>query len=675
MESKRKPRALQPPPPGRSLQELYPKVAAEWHPTLNENVTPSMVTALSSRVVWWQCTLDDRHIWAAPVSRRSNGSKCGVCANRVIIPGVNDFASSQKYAHVLEEWHPDNERQPTEMAPYSNDEFLWQCKTDPSHVWKARLANRTMRGSQCPECSLIGKQGTRTTPRVSENSTLLKEWHPSNDKSPHDVTTGSAYEAMWLCSKDKAHVWTSQVHNRARGAGCPYCAKVRVEFEKQNLVLLFPDLVKELHPDSGIDPTRLNPSSPDSVLWQCQEDPTHSWMASPHTRTAIGTGCSICSGNVARESLMEHSLVAESWGKENTIKPNGFSAGSSHYAWWKCMAHTDHPEWQSTISDRVRGRNCPACASINFASKGEGELANAIQILLGEDITIQRHVRKIPKISELDIYIPEKQVAVEFNGIYWHSDEFKTTKYHLEKSTQVTKRGIHLIHVWEDDWRERRDTVVRALAHRLGATERLNKPGALLVTDESLTQRYGARTLVTEVISQEESAEFLNSNHIQGRTYGTLHTGLRDKDGILRAVFVAKRIGNAGHEGSWRIERYATRGIVPGGFTKLMKFTEVQIHEQDLGSITKWVTFSDAALSDGGLYRNYGFTEDGFVPPDYMYVINGDRVHKFNYRLKRFRDDPRLKFEEGLSESELAKLNGLSRIWDAGKVRWVKSVG
>lgn len=82
------------------------------------------------------------------------------------------------------------------------------------------------------------------------------------------------------------------------------------------------------------------------------------------------------------------------------------------------------------------------------------------------------------------------------------------------------------------------------------------------------------------------------------------------------------------------------------------------------------MTFSDTTVSDGGLYEQLGFVRDGVIAPDYQYVVNGTREHKFNYRLKRFRDDPELDHRDGLTEKQLAELNGLTRVYDAGKVRW-----
>lgn len=83
------------------------------------------------------------------------------------------------------------------------------------------------------------------------------------------------------------------------------------------------------------------------------------------------------------------------------------------------------------------------------------------------------------------------------------------------------------------------------------------------------------------------------------------------------------------------------------------------------------VTFADHTLSQGGLYLNNGFVAEKVLAPDYSYVVRGKRVHKFNYRLARFKSDPNLKHEEGLTERELALLNRTPRIWDCGKTRYV----
>lgn len=93
--------------------------------------------------------------------------------------------------------------------------------------------------------------------------------------------------------------------------------------------------------------------------------------------------------------------------------------------------------------------------------------------------------------------------------------------------------------------------------------------------------------------------------------------------------------------------------------------------QQQLADLEHWVTFADDSLSDGDLYAQLGFTAQETIAPDYSYRVGASRVHKFNYRRTRFQTDPLLTYREDHSETELAELNGLSRVWDYGKTRWV----
>lgn len=71
------------------------------------------------------------------------------------------------------------------------------------------------------------------------------------------------------------------------------------------------------------------------------------------------------------------------------------------------------------------------------------------------------------------------------------------------------------------------------------------------------------------------------------------------------------------------------------------------------------------------MYETLGFEKDKVLKPDYKYVVDKKRVHKFNYRRKRFKNDPNLIYDENMSEAEMARLNGIDRVWDCGKTRWV----
>ena len=239
-------------------------------------------------------------------------------------------------------------------------------------------------------------------------------------------------------------------------------------------------------------------------------------------------------------------------------------------------------------------------------------------------------------------------MGFEFNGLIWHSEKYRERNYHAQKTQDATAVGIQLIHIWEDDWEFRKDIVKSMVASKLGCNQQ---------------PIIGARDcFVDKDVPRNEASTFLNTHHIQGAPgSATLYYGLRDNTGALTAVMTVLRQGS-----TFTLNRYATARRVPGGFTRLLKYLKEHVIQFN-GTI---VTFSDNCTSDGSLYAHTGFTCDKLLPPDYMYLRKKQRYHKFGFRKDRFRRDPSLRYVEGMTERELAELNSLYRIWDAGKVRW-----
>lgn len=302
-----------------------------------------------------------------------------------------------------------------------------------------------------------------------------------------------------------------------------------------------------------------------------------------------------------------------------------------------------HGPFTQEVDAHLRGKvGCISCQSRN-TSKGEQELLDYVQSLGLEVHSRRRDL--LPDNREVDIYVPSKKVALEYNGLYYHSSKFKDPKDHYLKYVQAQSEGIQLIQIWEDDWSLRKDIVQTHVAQVLGESRLLKIP---------------ARKTVIREISSAKAQPFLRKHHIQGEARGSVHLGAFYAD-RLRAVAVFKRRGQ-----DYELIRYATSDNVQGGHSKLVAYFERNWTYQTL------VTFADLTFGSGGLYRTTGWMEDRLLTPDYSYLVRGERKHKFGYRLKRFRQDPSLQYVEGMTEKELAALNGLFRIYDAGKIRFIK---
>lgn len=206
------------------LATTHPQLAAEWHPTKNNGLTPADVVAGTERRVWWRCGNNAGHVWRAAVSSRVfEGCGCPVCMGRKVMPGENDLAT--QYPAIAAEW--DTERNapltPARVMPGSNRKVHWICAL--GHRYTAAVSSRTAQKHGCPYCA-----GRRVlagfNDLASREPKIAAQWYqPLNGAlTPEMVTCGSRKKVYWRCGD--GHVWQAVVSSRAgkQKCGCPVCA-------------------------------------------------------------------------------------------------------------------------------------------------------------------------------------------------------------------------------------------------------------------------------------------------------------------------------------------------------------------------------------------------------------------------------------------------------------------
>lgn len=541
----------------------------------------------------------------------------------------------RKPSQTLEQFNPELADQLVDqslrsIARGSDKKVQWRCPVDSRHVWWASPMNRT--NSKNPTgCSVCN--GKTVIPGVNDVATT----HPKAaalmvDKKIRTKLTGSSNKKVeFWCGNPKHKHWTAPLSNVARqGTRCPQCSGRRPVSGKSDLATTYPKLAAELVDRSLA--TTLKPGSNASVLWQCPANPKHTWKATPYSRTAKKTGCPYCSGR--------------------KIVPGVNDLATTH--------PTPHPK---------------------TAKRYQMRLTEMVQALVPGSPVLSDDHTVLPSGKELDIVVPDHHLAIEFNDIFSHSEQAvferhakpRPHSYHASKTREASSQGYQLVHVWEDDWLHRREIVLRALAHRLHAVDRLLD--VLPDINPLACQRLYARNLTVKLVHGGVARRFWQDNHLQGPVHCTLNVGLYDQDGVLRALL---GIGRKNHgsrvslpDGTWDIQRYATLGVIVGGFTKLLA------HAETLVPVDTWTSWSDNDISDGGMYRAAGFTVDKRQAPSYSYVgrkTKWERVHRSTYTKQRFINDPDLTYQSGQTEHEAALTNKLYRIYDAGKTRWVKTV-
>lgn len=530
---------------------------------------------------------------------------------------------------------------------------------------------------------------------------LLKDSHPELAKQVVDKTlldnlsTGSELKIEWQC--EKGHKWYAKVYNRTNSknlTGCPYCNHKKLLVGFNDLATVYPDVAKLCYDPE--DAYKLMPLSSVVKKWKCEKG--HVWNAPVSRLTLQGSRCPYCSGRLAVTGKTDIGTLYPDIADELADQNLRFilKVGSGKKVKWICSKNSEHI-WIDTPYNRIKlHRNCPICNPNNCIIRGvndfatvfsdkveisnkERELVDIVKILVGDTKVLTNVTDILPNKLEFDIVIPDKKIAIEFNGVRWHSDfSDKSKNYHLDKTHMCQNAGFQLIHIWEDDWDDKKDIIIKMLAYKLGCMDKLVE--VIPNIDVRNLDHVYARNLKFCIVESNEAKTFLNNNHIQGFVTASYYFGLKDNDDILRAVLLVRspklNARMKRKDGEWEIQRYATFGVVSGGFTKLLKNAEKYILNLGL-KLTKWISFAACDVSNGNLYENSGFIIDSILRPDYKYVgdfTHWKRVPKERFQKKIFIENPKLLWEDGWTESIAAKQNKLYKIYDAGKIRYVKDV-
>lgn len=206
-----------------NLQIINPRLAQEWHPTKNDDLTPRDITPNSAKKVWWLCKKNKKHEWpATPNDRSTRGNGCPYCSGKAV---CDDNCLAKLNPKLAKEWHAtkNGNLTPSNVTPNSNKKVWWICGN--KHLWLSAIDKRN-KGSGCPYCS--GKAVCDDNSLATLNPQLAKEWHPTKNGvlTPRDVTAGSSKKVWWFCKKNHRHdPWKATVSVRRKGAGCPTCRR------------------------------------------------------------------------------------------------------------------------------------------------------------------------------------------------------------------------------------------------------------------------------------------------------------------------------------------------------------------------------------------------------------------------------------------------------------------
>ena len=433
-----------------SIVFTHPDIAAQWHPTKNNNLQPDNYTSGCGLKVWWlcsnSCSYGCPHEWEASIDNRcGKGKACPYCSNP---PNKICTHSSIMFTHadIAKEWHPTKNNSIVSLySAGSNKKVWWLCSKSCSqgclHEWEASINDRCgVNKNGCPYCSHKGNKlpcihdSLQTThPEIS------KEWHPTKNKllKPSDFTSGSGIKIWWLCSKTCiygcAHEWettiASRCSNEFKSNGCPHCSR------RGNAIPCIHNSLQTTHLEL-------------SNQWH----PT----------------------------------------KNGLLKPTDITFGSNKKVWWKCVINPIH-EWEAVVASRSGGCGCPHCVN-----KTEAKLLNFLKDRF-PDVEAQFRPawckspitgRKLP----FDFYIPSLKLLIELDGAQhfrqvanWGSCE-NTRKKDVYKMQAAVKKGLSVVRLLQEEVFEASEEEL--LSNVLPHLVALEAPGYVFIVSEETEHIY-----------------------------------------------------------------------------------------------------------------------------------------------------------------------------------------
>ena len=433
-------------------------------------------------------------------------------------------------------------------------------------------------------------------------------------------------------------------HNHLKGYGCAECGKEKSHLPK----ITTEDFIvksKEIH-GNKYDYSKVCYKTCDAKV--CIICPEHGEFWQTPSNHINGSGCPKCANEKRKNALLKDTkLFIDAATLIHDEKYDYSKSIYKHSSMKVCIMCPKHGEFWQIADNHLRGQGCPKCGKI--ISKPEDEI-----ISLFSEIEYQQHNRKILDGMEIDIFIHPLKLGIEYNGLRWHSEEFgKDNRYHLDKLNKCNEQGIRLIQIFEDEWINHRDICESKLKQICG----LNRNPKI----------FGRKCEIREITNKDVAYDFLDKNHIQGRTGFSVALGAYYQNNLVGVMTFKKE-----KECYWDLNRFATninyQCVGVGGklfkyFTRNYPFIEIKSFAD-----RRWTTDPT-----NNLYTKLGFEFDSYVPPTYWYynqqIDQYKRFHKFGFRKQHLHKQYGLPLT--MTEREMTESLGYTRIWDCGLIKYI----
>ena len=310
-------------------------------------------------------------------------------------------------------------------------------------------------------------------------------------------------------------------------------------------------------------------------------------------------------------------------------------------------------ELPSPIFRRRKNQGIELCPILNpiLVSDGTSDIENDIYLYIKSIYSgkIIQNDRSILNGKEIDIYLPEMNFAIEFNGLYWHSEVYKDKMYHQEKTILCENKGIQLIHIWEDDWLDKKDIVKDIIQSKLGMNDKIP-----------------ARKCTIKEVLSKESKEFLEKYHIQGNVNASIRIGLYYDDSLVEIATFGKLrniLHSNGQENQYELYRLCSKSgyTVVGGVSKLLTHFIRKYQPKQI------VSYANLDISNGNVYNSF-FKKISITSPGYYWAKDGYKYHRSNFTKHILVKNG---YDKNKTEEEIMHELGYYKVYDSGNIKYV----
>lgn len=429
--------------------------------------------------------------------------------------------------------------------------------------------------------------------------------------------------------------------------GCPACG---VELRSQKRMVGNESIIqrlRQLHGDT-YDLTRIVTGKTNvPVEVGC---PRHGWVTTSLKNFLKGQGpCLLCKGAHISQAKAHRGLECIQRDIDNTHHPEytydlSTFTRYSHEMRIVCPTHGEF--WQKPLNHFPHLQGCPRCGS--STSRGENEVFLYLESL---GVSVTRRNRVLIAPLELDIYLPDFKVAIEYNGMYWHADD-RTHKVSLKKKWELCQeRGIRLINLFEHEWEDHQPAVkslLRSAVHQAGTI--------------------GARKFQAQVIEPSQAKPFLDLHHIAGFRGSKLHVGLfLEQELFAVASFGASRF----EDNTMELIRYASKCHISGGLKRLIKIAQEELR------FTSLTSYCDMRHGTGNSYLSTGFEFHGITSPDYWWFKGKKFFPRYRCQKHKLAQHPEFApfYSPEKTENQICQDAGFRKVTGVGHSKFVFTPG